>query len=209
MKQIALTFLVCLLFCSPASALIYNYEITGAITYSDFDNAYGYDPFIDIGNTTFRLFGMWGDLGTKAYTTINGVTFVNENSTDLFKPHNSNGGGDFDALEYHEIIPNPLRIWFISGFEYSQEFVSDEGSVNWGMFSKLDWKILWIGVTPDDPNLPEYWEDGGTITSASLTVTPVPEPATIFLWGIGMAVFVGSRLRRKRPSHELLRKKVF
>jgi hypothetical protein len=208
MKQLLFSFIAFLLSCTPAFSLTYNYELQGLITYSDYDNAYGYDPFIDVGKTKFRLFGMWGDLGTEAYTTINGVTFANEGFSSVV--FNSQRVDDyFDVLDYNGgIVPHPLGIWHIAGFDTSQELISNDGSVNWNLFGNLDWQIHWIAVVHEDPNLPEYWEYDGIITSASLTISPVPEPATSFLCGIGIICLVCRRLRRKKLSLEPLQLKI-
>jgi hypothetical protein len=46
MKRLFFSFIAFLLSCTPAFSLTYNYELQGLITYSDYDNAYGYDPLL-------------------------------------------------------------------------------------------------------------------------------------------------------------------
>lgn len=181
---------------SPAHALTYKYEIEGLINYSDLYQSWGYDPYIDVVNTTFRLHGTFGDFGTEAYTSFNDKTFFSQTPKNLFYAQSVPEAG-FDVLGFDFNIPDPVGSWHIAAFDFSQNLVKDDGSVNWDMFGDLTWQLLWIGVNPDDPNLPEYWEYGGAITSATLTAAPVPEPATIFLCGIGIAGSVGIRIRKK------------
>jgi hypothetical protein len=201
MKPIILSILAFLFSCTPAFSLIYNYEFQGQITYSDYDATYGYDPFVDVRNTTFRIFGKWGDLGTEAYTTINGKTFANEGfPLDAFDSQRV--GDDFDVLIYNGgVVPHPLGIWHIHGFDTSQQLISNDGSINWNMFSSLDWQILHVAVVHNDPTLWKYWEYDGIITSASLAVSPVPEPATLILYGIGIVIIVSRRLRLKSSPY--------
>lgn len=68
--------------------------------------------------------------------------------------------------------------------------------------------MLWLGVDSDAPvslrsfavrydnNAVEYVEDWNWTIRA--TGTPIPEPATMLLFGTGLAGLVGARLRRKR-----------
>ncbi|WP_419174477.1 PEP-CTERM sorting domain-containing protein [Desulfosediminicola sp.] len=193
MKQVILLSMVFLLHGSFAFSAVYNYEFKGLITFSDYWEQNGFDPFIEIP-TAFSIFGMWGDLGEEAYCEIEEEIYHSLSPTPLFELDSTE---DFDVIYYRLAIDHPLGIWHIHGLDSSKELISDDGSVNWDLFGDLDWQILWIAVNHNDPDLPEYWEYDGLITSVSLNVTPVPEPATVLVLGFGI---VGLGLIRWRNS---------
>jgi hypothetical protein len=198
MKHIGFVFLALLVFCPSAHALVYRYEVAGLITFSDHNQQLGYDPFVDIGQTTFKLHGMWGDLGSEAYCTIDGQTY-GETSVPYNGPAFSGfDSKNFEGLYLHQTFSHPLGIWHIAGHDYSKELIDDSNVINWDMFGGLNWDIYWISVVHDDPNLPDYWEYDGTITSAKLTASPVPEPSSIFLFGTSLVGLWATKMRKKR-----------
>ncbi|MBN1545836.1 MAG: PEP-CTERM sorting domain-containing protein [Syntrophaceae bacterium] len=197
MKHIGFVFLALLVFCPSAHALVYRYEISGLITFSDHNLQLGYDPFVDIGQATFKLHGIWGDLGSEAYCTINGHTY-GETSVQYDRPAFSGfNSQNFEGLYLHQAFSHPLGIWHIAGHDYSKELIAEGDVINWEMFGGLNWDICWISVVHDDQNLPDYWEYDGTITSAKLTASPVPEPGSIFLLGISLVGFGAMKITKK------------
>ena len=82
--------------------------------------------------------------------------------------------------------------------------LSESGEIPWSLFS--------VSLTPDPHELKWQYRKDSTLSSGwdtvwidNITVTtvpyaPVPVPATILLFGTGLAGLVGSRIRRKKKA---------
>lgn len=71
-----------------------------------------------------------------------------------------------------------------------------------GVLLRLDWPRLLPFLGSEALFIGEVGNDSGELVSANVTVSPIPEPASFAMWGIGLlSLGVWVRLRRDASKY--------
>lgn len=180
-----------------AKAISYSYEINGTINYSNLGNS---DPFISPGTSTFTLQGIWSDEGYSVTNcSIDGAAGISTNpNVGISFVQSPQSGSDGINIQQNFILPEYIASFHIAGWDETESWNPESDSFDIENLDSLDWYVYWIGIAPNGDNYSEYWEWGADITGVRFYAEsePVPEPATIFLFSLGLAG--GMFIKKKR-----------
>jgi len=112
-----------------------------------------------------------------------------------------------DPVDYTATIVKSPNVGVLQYFTYTTQIPSQHYSMYGSI--RLD-DVLFNPLLADGLFTVSWWEDSGTthiigdqypeIVSWDITASPVPEPATMLLFGTGIAGLAGSRLRRRKKA---------
>lgn len=148
---------------------------------------------------------------------LNPVVLSFDAGTYTLQPIGVADGGAYNAYSLHDAWPNTWVWWYMlsstelgevavsadpptppGGGYYATEMDAFAAATSYTFtLTHADNVNFWIH---DGPNGWEYCPDnvGGVSLSFDNNPAPVPEPATVLLFGAGIAGLVDSRLRRKK-----------
>jgi hypothetical protein len=164
-----------------------------------YTNVSVYVPILETGSDTIDAYLVRGTVPQPESNEIAQTTFTAFNGLTTYAVFS---GLSLGAGTYSIVLDSPTESNYSTGWEYSaspQITLGTGVSTNGPAYTSFDTSVP--SYAPDDPNF-RYTNQGVTLDYiVTGTVASVPEPSSIVIAGIGLAVLGGFALRRRNAMN--------